>query len=1091
MANFAILCLTIICAHSEKYFSSSDIYANGISPEPRTSPSLSIDNSGNTIYLFGGHNKSSFLNDLWIFSIDTSIWSLIYAQSYSPNPRSNSESFFRTKKQEFCIFGGRSDDSIFSDLWCFSLLYSSWYKIEINAFTFSQIVKTRYLEYNETEYFIIVNVDSVGIVAFIFDFESDQFEKLEVNMSVNIKNNQEKTILEIQGNKIIIGVFDIEEHLNIYTCYINEMRCINQVYSNFIKINSGYIIENTIVDDHLLVFMSYGQILNFSLTSNFSSISSLESFKLPKNSGVSFYKNCFFTFGGLVDNTLDNTLTLYKVSQSIKIYPQILSNYQLFPPLRLRSALIAVRNKIYLFGGFSKFGLLNDFWVYDPSLEKWNQVLSKNDPPSPRHSFAYASIGDIIVIWGGISEKGYSNDFFIYNVVTKLWYELYQSSNLRPSKRFGACLVIDFPYFYIGGGIDELGLCNDLWIFDIKTGVYKKTQGKIGKAYSYCYKLEGKIEYMIGEILISNTTHQFFKGPPELNYWGSIVHKFSSGLLMISGSTFSGNLIKILEYSSYNLQISGSFSDYACNSMYTFYNHSIYYFSGSYYTSHFKVFHSIPRAKFARFDLKQAFQKYNLIFECSSGFIPSDYECKICPPGYYSNNVICVPCNKGHFNPLPGASSSRQCYPCPEGTFSDKEGSSFCKMCLNGHYCYAGSHSPEIILAKTKIKKDSQIYFDEIKYTKKVEIIINQSGIIMIFTIALISLLSPKAKKIISKWDLYSDYHNYKENDRIYINKNIVGGMFSVLFYISFACICTRMIMNYFLNNKNEEQSLIPLVLFSSMIEKFSVDFEIVVGIRNYADVCVSANFMSNPLLQEFDFSDCASNILLTFNNLKRQKLTTKCKFTNDRLCLIKISCIKCEVESNSIINLFMQGEFSYGAGIFSNITSESSIPNYYSTAYSEIFPSKNRIFLGPSPCIFTYLLIPSLFVSHTETESLVLAGYHTQELSLPVKGSEKSFEDLFLPDQLAIKIVLKKNTLGLMKEIKKKQSNFELFGTLFGIFTGLLGVIGFTMRRVECINLNRNSEKLKKSIGKVIDSRLFYDVQLNISNDDCKKEKQ
>lgn len=124
---------------------------------------------------------------------------------------------------------------------------------------------------------------------------------------MNIKNNQEGIILEIQGDKIILENFNMEQNAIICTCYINEMSCIYNILSNLNKIDSSIIIENTIVDDDLLVFMSSEKILNISLISNSSSLLSFESFNIPKNTGVSSYRSYFFTFGGLLSNTLDNT----------------------------------------------------------------------------------------------------------------------------------------------------------------------------------------------------------------------------------------------------------------------------------------------------------------------------------------------------------------------------------------------------------------------------------------------------------------------------------------------------------------------------------------------------------------------------------------------------------------------------------------------------------------------------------------------------------------------------------------------------------------------------------------------------------------
>lgn len=171
MVAFLVLYQIFICVHSEIDFSSIDIPLSGVSPEPRTGPTMAVDSSGNSIYLFGGHSKSTFLNDLWTFSIENSVWKLIYAHSFSPSnfnlgPRSNSGSFFRNKTQEFCIFGGKSDILFFSDLWCFSLFRSGWYKIEFDGIPFSQIFKARYLEFNITEFLIVATVDLAGITAY-------------------------------------------------------------------------------------------------------------------------------------------------------------------------------------------------------------------------------------------------------------------------------------------------------------------------------------------------------------------------------------------------------------------------------------------------------------------------------------------------------------------------------------------------------------------------------------------------------------------------------------------------------------------------------------------------------------------------------------------------------------------------------------------------------------------------------------------------------------------------------------------------------------------------------------------------------------
>ncbi|OMJ70784.1 hypothetical protein SteCoe_31154 [Stentor coeruleus] len=164
--SFAML-LSIVCVNTENILFSYDVAEHGISPEPRSNPAMAVDSLGNFLYLFGGRSKCCFLDDLWTFDLSKLVWSLIYAQSNCPEPRSNSQSFFRSKTQEFCIYSGNSDEFSFSDLWCFSTHMHSWNKINHFEKKISLIAKTRYLEYNEKEYLIVLPFGES--IAYIFN----------------------------------------------------------------------------------------------------------------------------------------------------------------------------------------------------------------------------------------------------------------------------------------------------------------------------------------------------------------------------------------------------------------------------------------------------------------------------------------------------------------------------------------------------------------------------------------------------------------------------------------------------------------------------------------------------------------------------------------------------------------------------------------------------------------------------------------------------------------------------------------------------------------------------------------------------------
>lgn len=168
MAFTLLFKLLLACIFAENILNSTDVFDNGISPEPRINPSLAVDFLGKFLFLFGGRSKAGFLNDLWTFDLEKSFWSLIYAQSNSPGkkylePRSNSKSFFRGKTREFCIYSGSSDEYIFSDFWCFSTSLYIWNKINFPIIEFLPLPKVKYLEFNDKEYIIILSVSNQSI----------------------------------------------------------------------------------------------------------------------------------------------------------------------------------------------------------------------------------------------------------------------------------------------------------------------------------------------------------------------------------------------------------------------------------------------------------------------------------------------------------------------------------------------------------------------------------------------------------------------------------------------------------------------------------------------------------------------------------------------------------------------------------------------------------------------------------------------------------------------------------------------------------------------------------------------------------------
>lgn len=73
-------------------------------------------------------------------------------------------------------------------------------------------------------------------------------------------------------------------------------------------------------------------------------------------------------------------------------------------------------------------------------------------------------------------------------------------------------------------------------------------------------------------------------------------------------------------------------------------------------------------------------------------------------------------------------------------------------------------------------------------------------------------------------------------------------------------------------------------------------------------------------------------------------------------------------------------------------IETSSSIPGQTSSIYSEITSQTKYFFRGPDPCIFKFLMIPSLFHSDTNTWEDDLTGYHISMLEKPTEGSQVEY---------------------------------------------------------------------------------------------------
>ncbi|CAG9318075.1 LZTR1_6 [Blepharisma stoltei] len=92
---------------------------------------------------------------------------------------------------------------------------------------------------------------------------------------------------------------------------------------------------------------------------------------------------------------------------------------------------------LYIFGGRSNSGPLNDLWRYDLVNLQWKQIDQKGDIPSARSAFAWTKYKDSdgnlkLVSFAGFLKDEYTNELYIYDVPSSTWTKKPAGTQLPP-----------------------------------------------------------------------------------------------------------------------------------------------------------------------------------------------------------------------------------------------------------------------------------------------------------------------------------------------------------------------------------------------------------------------------------------------------------------------------------------------------------------------------------------------------------------------------------------------------------------------------------------------------------------------------------
>ena len=157
------------------------------------------------------------------------------------------------------------------------------------------------------------------------------------------------------------------------------------------------------------------------------------------------------------------------------------------------------KGKMYIFGGYSEKGYLNDFFYIDIVNHKYKALTSViGISPSQRENFIFEIVNDTIFLFGGFHEGGVLNDVYTFNITSNTWETIIPKQS--PHQMSGMASIVLGYKRYITGGCDyRKNKCySDTFVYDTN----KKEFGKIKLNREYQSREEFAIGFYKGILVI-------------------------------------------------------------------------------------------------------------------------------------------------------------------------------------------------------------------------------------------------------------------------------------------------------------------------------------------------------------------------------------------------------------------------------------------------------------------------------------------------------------------------------------------------------------------------------------------------------------
>eukprot|EP00961_Rhodomonas_salina_P019786 266432-Rhodomonas_salina.1 len=203
--------------------------------------------------------------------------------------------------------------------------------------------------------------------------------------------------------------------------------------------------------------------------------------------GMAAVASSLYVFGGLTLSGFVNDV--YLLETTGMIWSNLTGGVNGLPPSpRDAFGIATVGSSIYVFGGYDDALalLLNDLHVFDTVTHKWTAVNHTiGNPPPAKASFGIAAVRDKLYVFGGVALSGGvltpSNGLHIYNTLSGEWVDAtFSHSGTAPKPRQFMSVLAVRDLVYVLGGVDATGFLNDFHMLDTTTSHWTDLTALVG-----------------------------------------------------------------------------------------------------------------------------------------------------------------------------------------------------------------------------------------------------------------------------------------------------------------------------------------------------------------------------------------------------------------------------------------------------------------------------------------------------------------------------------------------------------------------------------------------------------------------------------